>query len=293
MQAIDVLSVVGGLDSVNKDAVMQFLMGADESGPAAWPIQYDGLYNIRTAFVIVHTASVLGRLQELPTSLVGRIEEVMKTNQNSTSHEVSFWWVNRPYLFETARLLDKSEYVNLTLQRQDIISDIDEHVFKAHLDRRIADICLDVKALEGLQLMETGHRYLGSAVPDTTRYLVEFYILSLWDDVRHGFYESYSYYYPQHYEPSLWHTSSAVQAYFGIRGGTELDYLRVKVGNQYEKLLSFLETCQNQYGVFFDSPGEVDESRTSLDMWTTYYAVVLLEALDQLDFLDEQVRLPT
>lgn len=292
MQAIDLLAILGGLDSVNKDAAMQFLIGANESGPADRPMQNEARYNIDPAFIIGHTASVLGRLKELPALLVSKIGEVIKAHQNSTSKEVHFWWADRPSLFELARLFNQSAYVELTLQRQDIFDDLDKHV--SMTDRELSDIYLDVKALEELQLIDANHTFVGYVMPDATRHLVQFYILSLWDDVRYGFYASYSYYYPQYYEPSLWQTSSAVQAYFKVTPSWELDYLQVKVGSQYEKLLSFLKKCQNQYGVFFDSPGEIDESHTidRMSVWSTYYAVALLKTINRLDFLNEKVVSP-
>ena len=163
MQAIDVLNALGGFSSIDDDAVLQFLIGPSQTGPVDQPMKSNPEYNEWQAFLIVHTASVLGRLEELPGSLIEQITETIRVNQNSTI-ETSDWRADRAFLFETARLLNETRYINFTLQKQDIIDWI-EPVWI--LSREIGGIFLDVKALEEISIMERG--WAMADLPEMTR----------------------------------------------------------------------------------------------------------------------------
>lgn len=296
MQAIDVLNALGGFSSIDDDAVLQFLIGPSQTGPVDQPMKSNPEYNEWQAFLIVHTASVLGRLEELPGSLIEQITETIRVNQNSTI-ETPDWRADRAFLFETARLLNETRYINFTLQKQDIIDWI-EPVWI--LSREIGGIFLDVKALEEISIMERG--WAMADLPEMTRNFLLFYILSLWDDAHYGFYKNFGEYYPKYYEPTLETTSYAVRAYEKVFGtsrrpfqtpySTEHKPFMRKVGNSYEKLLAFLKTRQNRYGIFFDKTSDVDDKVTSLQLWPAYNAVSILQTIDRLDFLNQTVRWP-
>jgi len=292
MQSIDILNTLDAVSSINATAVMQFLTGPDQIGPADMPMKYEPQYNIESAFVITHTASALGRLNELPSTLIEEIRETIIARQNSTSMEIDIWDMNRMFLLETARLLNQKQYVNLTLQKEHVLKTIAERIWYGNL----FGVYFYIKALEEICLMESGFSYIRYQMPDVTRSMVEFYILSLWDDTRYGFYEDLTYSNPKYYETSLTATYMAIYSYIDLSGEprhSERDALGDKVGFGYEKLLAFLTKCQNRYGLFFDQPWQVDDRVTSLQIWATYSAVMLLNKIGRMDFLDQTVRWPS
>lgn len=294
MYAIDVLNILNGLSLIDEDAVMQYLIGPNKTGPIDRPMKYAPKNCIPQAFPIVHTASALNKLDTLPKSLTDKIREMIRAHQNSTS-KVSFWQADRTFLFEMARLMNETQYINFTLQKTDIIRDIDGHFWQS--DRGIRDISMEATALEEIHLMETG--WARTELPETTKNSVEFYILSLWDDTRYGFYESYRYYHPKYYEPTLEITSHATRAYAKVdysfywspKTAETTAFMR-KIGDDYGKLLAFVRKCQNRYGIFFDKPSDVDDKVTSLQIWPAYSAISLLKTIDSLSFLDQMFRWP-
>ena len=293
MEAVDTLNILGALNHVDTDAVMQFLAGPDQAGPVDRPIQYGSKYNVKPAFLIAHTASVMERLSELPDTLIDKIRETIIANQNSTSRNNPFWRYDRAFLFETARLMNATEYVNSTFQKQEILDDVVDGIWQ---DTAGAMYVLQhLRALRELHRIETGYFYIRYQIPDSTRNMVEFYILSLWDDSRYGFYECPAKSSSKYHEGSLAATYSAVCSYMelsGLWGYPEKDALGVKVGFQLDKVLTFLSKCQNRYGIFFDKPSEVSDRANSLQIWPTFNAVMLLDCIGRLDCLNQTARWP-
>lgn len=293
MEAVDVLNVLGALNSIDTEAVVQFLIGPNQTGPADYPMQYAAKDNVGSAFFITHTASVIGRLNELPSALVDKVRETIVTNQNSTNKKDPDWPFHRAFVFETARLLNETQYVNSTFQKQEVLDDIVNRIWQDTVG--LFDVLQYLRALQELQRIETGHSIIRYQMPTDTRNMVEFYILSLWDDSRYGFYESLAEASPKYYEGSLQATYSAVRSYMELSGewsDSEEDALRNKVGLQFDKVLAFLNRCQNRYGIFFDKPGEVNNKVNSPQIWPTYNAIMLLNLIDHMDFLNHTVRWP-
>lgn len=293
MEAADVLNVLGALNLIDTEAVVQFLTGPDQAGPVDRPMQYAPKYNVDSAFLITHTASVIDRLGELPSTLVDNIRETIIANKNSTSREDPFWSYDRAFLYETARLMNETKYVNSTFQKQEVLDDIVDEIWQDTVG--VIHVLQYLRGLQELHRIETGYSYIRYQMPDGTRNMVEFYILSLWDDSRYGFYESIAKSSPKYYEGSLAATYSAVRSYMELSGEwgyPEKDALKSKVGFQFDKVLTFLSTCQNRYGIFFDKPSEVSDKVNSLQIWPTFNAIMLLNYIDCMDFLNQTVRWP-
>ena len=215
MEAVDVLNVLGALNLIDTEAVVQFLTGPDQAGPVDRPMQYAAKQNVESAFLITHTASVIDRLGELPNTLVNKIRETIIANQNS-SREDSDWSSDRTFLFETARLMNETKYVNSTFQKQETLNDIVYGMWRDTFG--VFTVLHYLRALQELQMIEAGYSYIRYQVPDGTRTMVELYILSLWDDSRYGFYESIGKSSPKYYEGSLAATYSAVHSYMELSG---------------------------------------------------------------------------
>ena len=293
MEAVDILNILGALDCVDTDAVMQFLAGPGHAGPVDRPIQYGAKYSVDSAFLIAHTASVMERLGELPSTLIDKIRETVIANQNSTSRNNLFWRAHRTFLFETARLMNATEYVNSTLQKREILDDIVDRIWQED----VFHILHNLRALEELYRIETGHSNIALeyAMTDATRNMIEFYILSLWDDSRYGFYESVAESSRARAEGRLAATYQAIHSYMELSGlwvCPEKDALQMKVGSQFDRVLTFLSKCQNRYGIFFDKPSEASDKANSLEIWPTFNAIMLLDYIDRLDFLNQTVRWP-
>jgi len=294
--AVDVLNVLGGLGMIDSDALLHFITGPDQAGPVDWPMQLLARYNVRPAFVVSHVASVIGRLGELPSALVDKIHETIIAHQNSSSKEDEYWPYDRTFLFETARLMNETRYVNSTFQKQQILDDIVDEIGGENFE--LFNLLHPLKALQELHQIETGYPYIRYEIPDSTRSMVEFYILSLWDGSRYGFYDSLSRSSLKYYEGSLAATYFAVRSYIELVGdwdyilSHEKSVLLDKIGAQFENVLTFLSKCQNRYGIFFDTASEVDNKVNSLQIWPTLNAVMLLNYIDHMDFLNQTVRWP-
>lgn len=292
-EAVDVLNVLGALNLIDTEAVVEFLTGPDQAGPVDRPMRYAAKYNVDSAFLITHTASVIGRLGELPSTVFDKIRETIIANQNSTTKEDLSWLYHRTFLFETARLMNETKYVNSSFQSQQVLDDLVERIWWDTFG--VFDILQCLGALQELQRIETGYSNIRFLMPDVTRNMVEFYILSLWDDSRYGFYESIARSYPEYYEGSLAATYSAIRSHMELSSGwtsSEENALKSKVGFQFDRVLTFLSKCQNRYGIFFDKPGEVSDKVNSLQIWPTFNAVMLLNHIDRMDFLNQTVRWP-
>ncbi len=286
MEAVDALSVLGALSFIDAEAVVQFLVGPNQSGPVDRPIWYpsDAVF---VAFIVTHTISALGRLNELPSSLVAKIHEIIIANQNSSSTKDYLWAFDRAFFLETARLMNETRYVNSTFQRQEVLDDIVNYIWRD--SGGLSGVLNWLNALQELYRIGAGYQ-----MPDVTRNMLEFYILSLWDDSRYGFYESPRLSNPMYYRGSISSTYRAIRSYMALVGYwdfTEKDALNNKVGYSFEKVLTFLNQCQNRYGILFDTPREVSNKINSLQ-WTTPSAIMLLHDIDRMDFLNQTVRWP-
>jgi len=293
VEAIDVLNVLGALNLIDAEAIVQFITGLDQAGPVDRPLQYAAMYNVESAFVVTHTASVIDRLSELPRKLVDKIRETIIAHQNSTSRENWDWSYDRTLLFETARLMNETRYVNSTFQKQEILDDIVDEIGRD--DSVVFHVLHSLKALQELHQIETGNSYIRFEVPEATRNMIRFYTLSLWDDSRYGFYESLARSSPEYYEGSLAATYSAIRSYTEVSGkyyGEQLALTSRLGGSQFGNVLAFLSKCQNRYGIFFDKPSEVSDKVNSLQIWPTFYAIMLLSYMGRMDFLNQTVRWP-
>lgn len=293
MEAVDVLNVLGALNLIDAEAMVQFLTGPDQAGPVDRPLQYAAKYNVDSAFIVTHTASVIDRLGELPSTLVDKIRDTIIANQNSTSREDLFWSYDRTFLFETARLMNETRYVNLTFQKQEILDDIVDEIGRDDSD--VSHVLHYLRALQELHQIETDYSYIRFQVPEGTRNMIRFYTLSLWDDSRYGFYESLARSSPKYYEGSLAATYSATRSYIEVSGtmySEELALMNKLGGYEFGNLFAFLSKCQNRYGIFFDKPSEVSDKVNSLQIWPTFNAIVLLSYMGRMDFLNQTARWP-
>lgn len=301
--AVDVLSALGGLGMIDSDALLHFIVGPDQAGPMDWPMQDLARYNARSAFLVSHVASVIGRLGELPRALVDKIHETIIVHQNSSSKEDDFWQFDRTFLFETARLMNETRYVNSTFQKQQILDDIVDEIGGENF--KLFNLLHPLKGLQELRRIEIGQSHIGDWIPASTRNMLEFYILSLWDGSRYGFYDSLYTSSPKYYEGSLEATYEAVWSYtevveppWGYYRSSEQIEFQSRVGQQFENVLTFLGKCQNRYGIFFDTHNQVNNTVNSLrmypiaDIWETFSAVMLLNHIGRMDFFNQTVRWP-
>jgi len=297
--AIDVLEALQAISSINKSSFLAFLVGSNKTGLADLPLMANAKNNVDRAFIIVHTAYTIGEVSELPASMVDMIKETIRIYQNATySAEFPWWMIDRYFLFETARILNQTRYINFTLQSQDIINSMESSYY---WNREIGGLYFDVKALEELSIMKNGLAL--AELHEVTRNFLLLYVASLWSDTYCGFYESFGELGSRFAEPTLESTSEAVLAYEKVFGTTRRPFeqsavssenkpLIGKVGRNFENLLTFLQRCQNRYGLFFNKPSAVDDSNNSFQLPLTYYAVSILRAIKCLDFLNQTVRWP-
>lgn len=297
--AIDVLEALQAISSINKSSVLAFLIGSNQTGPADLPLMANATRNVYQAFIIVHTACTIGKVSELPASMVDMIKETIRIYQNATySAEFPWWRVNRYFLFETARILSQTRYINFMLQSQDITNSMESSYY---WNREMGGLYFDIKALEELSIMKNGLAL--AELPEVTRNFLLLYIASLWSDTHYGFYESFDEVGSRFDEPTLESTSEAVLAYEKVFGTTRRPFEQSavssenkpfigKVGRNFENLLTFLQRCQNRYGLFFNKPSDVDDSNNSFQLPPTYNAVSILRTIKCLDFLNQTVRWP-
>jgi len=299
--ATDILNILGRLDAIDTEALMQYVIGPNETGPIDKPItaQYKSS-KIEAAYQIVHVSSLLGKLDSLPNSLMNQIREVVRTFLNYTTEtydDYTFWWYARPLLFETANLIGEGRSINITLQRADIIDNIRKELLWTG-GSSIHRLWNFAKASNELLLAEypeiprdTKNVYL----PEEVEFMLEFYVLSSWNNQHCGFNENPST--RSRFDvPDVWETYLAVDLYamctFGFGWGRwETDAFKCEVGSQYEGLINFVKSCQNRYGLFFWSPEQVTND-DKFELHSTFYVLSLLKEIEQLDFLEQVVRWP-
>jgi hypothetical protein len=297
VSALDALEILEGLDSINQSAVFDYIIGQNETGPVDNPIT-GGTRSarIKSAYQIVHITVTLERLSEVPDSLMDEIRAVVKEELNRTSD--CDW---RAFVFETAQLIDETEGLNFSMHEIDILNDLRKHLSLESFEgspEAVHTIWFDLIAYNELfKMWKDQQNAAGFHLPDDLRNIIAYYILSLWNPEHNGFSQDYQH--KLHFTPELWYTYLAVDSYDMISKGLHPifsdwrhDAFRALVGQQFERLVSFVQARQNRYGLVFRFPDEVDDRVNSLKLHTTYHALAILETIDRLDILNQTVRWP-